>query len=104
MIYVENNDTLPDVREHLWLRASGAHQLIKSYGGYASMNSQGQPSGQKPKDYFTALEDAPNPPNTSVGTIKADQSRIKFDLEVLKKTNGYKGTYRDLKIGDKKLQ
>lgn len=68
------------------------------------MNSQGQLSSQKPKDYFTALEESPNPPNTSVGTIKADQTRIKFDLDVLKKTNNYKNTYRELKIEDRKLQ
>ncbi len=103
MIYVENGDMAPDVREHLWMRASGAFQLMKSYQGYAFESTQGKPSG-KPKDYFAALEESLNPPNTSVGTIKADQTRIKFDLEVLKKTNDYQKSYKELKIGDKQLQ
>jgi len=29
---------------------------------------------------------SPSPPNSSVGTIKADQSRIFFDTEVTKKS------------------
>ena len=34
MIYVEREDLHPDVREHLWMRASGAHQMMKSYANY----------------------------------------------------------------------
>jgi hypothetical protein len=30
------------------------------------------------------LEASPTPPNSSVGTIKADQGRINFDLDVTK--------------------
>ena len=70
----------PDVRENLWLRSSGAGQFLKTYTGY----QVGQGSSNT-KDYYTALEDSPNPPNPSVGTIKADQSRINFDLEVTEK-------------------
>ena len=33
-------------------------------------------------NYYQSLEDSPCPPNPSVGTIKADQSRISFDLKV----------------------
>lgn len=36
----------------------------------------------KGKDYYQSLEDSPTPPNPSVGTIKADQTRISFDLDV----------------------
>ena len=39
------------------------------------------------KDYYTALEESPCPPNTSNGTIKADQSRIAFDLEYTEKSS-----------------
>ena len=85
MIYVDsmNNHTVhttsnlhPDVREHLWMRSTGAYQIMDSYAEY--------PSGVngKTKDYYTALEESPNPPNPSVGTIKADQTRIHFDLDV----------------------
>ena len=50
---------------------------MKTYEGYpTSKNSSSK------KDYYTALEESPCPPNPSVGTIKADQSRINFDLEV----------------------
>ena len=41
----------------------------------------------KKKDYYTALSESPNPPNSSVGTIKADQSRINFDLDVIGKSH-----------------
>ena len=36
MIYIEheNKNLHPDVREHLWLRASGATQLRKTYEDY----------------------------------------------------------------------
>ena len=83
MIYVEaeNQNLHPDVREQLWLRSSGAHQLMKTYEGYMMEN------GMKGKDYYTMLEDSPNPPNPSVGTIKADQTRINFDLEVTEKSH-----------------
>ena len=53
---------------------------MKTYVGYSGMEGS---SGKK--DYYTALEDSPCPPNPSVGTIKADQSRINFDLEVTDK-------------------
>ena len=67
----------PDVREQLWLRASGAIQFQRTYEGYsANKNSSAK------KDYYTALEESPCPPNPSVGTIKADQTRINFDLDV----------------------
>lgn len=62
----ENKNTHPDVREHLWLRASGAHQLMDSY------NAQVKPVNGKPVDYYTALESSPTAPNPSVCTIKAD--------------------------------
>ena len=71
MIYVdfENKNLHPNVREHLWSRASGATQLMKTYEGYQV--DANAPEGMK-KDYYTALTEAPNPPNSSVGTIKAD--------------------------------
>ena len=34
MLYVPNYNTHPDVREHLWMRASGASQYIDSYDEY----------------------------------------------------------------------
>ena len=53
---------------------------MKTYEGYpTSKNSSSK------KDYYTALEESPCPPNPSVGTIKADQSRINFDLDVTAK-------------------
>jgi len=67
MIYVERENLHPDVREHLWMRASGAHQFMKSYTNYPSRTNQ-----EKGSDYYQALEDSPCPPNPSVGTIKAD--------------------------------
>ena len=79
MIYVERENLHPDVREHLWLRASGASQFMKSYQNYPSRTNP-----ERGTDYYLSLEDAPCPPNSSVGTIKADQSRITFDLEVTK--------------------
>ena len=71
MIYVqfENSNLHPDVREHLWSRASGAMQLMKAYEDYPA--NENAPDGNK-KDYYTALTEAPNPPNSSFGTIKAD--------------------------------
>ena len=54
---------------------------MKSYEGYQLAG------GLKGKDYYTMLEDSPNPPNPSVGTIKADQTRINFDLEVTEKSH-----------------
>ena len=71
MIYVdfENKNLHPNVREHLWSRASGATQLMKTYEGYPV--DANAPEGMR-KDYYTALTEAPNPPNSSVGTIKAD--------------------------------
>ena len=68
MIYVERDDLDPDTREHLWQRASGAHQFKTSYEGYQTdVNSTGAGI-----DYYQALEKAPVTPNSSVGTIKAD--------------------------------
>ena len=37
-------------------------------------------------DYYQTLEESPCPPNPSIGTIKADQSRITFDLDVTLKS------------------
>lgn len=65
-----NKNLHPDVREHLWLRSSGAAQLMKTYEGY-----------------YNVLEESPIPPNPSVGTIKADQSRISFDMDVTEKSH-----------------
>ena len=56
----------PDVREHLWMRSTGAYQIMESYDKYSSSVFG------KVKDYYTALEESPNPPNPSVATIKAD--------------------------------
>ena len=67
----------PDVRELLWLRASGATQLRETYRGYhTNVESTDQ------KDYYTVLKESPCPPNPSVGAIKVDQKRIYFDLNV----------------------
>ena len=89
MIYVEygNLNLHPDVREHLWSRSSGATQLMKSYEDYPIDNSS---AGNKKKDYYTALAESPHPPNSSVGTIKADQTRIAFDLDVTAKSHHMK--------------
>jgi len=69
MLYVPNYNTHPDVREHLWLRASGASQYTESYDNYRHKTSS---SGYKKTDYYSGLEASPSPPNPSVGTIKAD--------------------------------
>ena len=79
----------PDVREHLWSRSSGATQLMKSYEDY-QVDSAASGGYTMKKDYYTALEESPNPPNSSVGTIKADQSRINFDLDVTAKSSHFK--------------
>ena len=80
MIYIdkENQNLHPDVREHLWMRSSGAAQVMKTYDGYVT--------GNDTKNYYSILEESPIPPNPSVGTIKADQTRISFDLEVTGKS------------------
>lgn len=52
--------------------------MIKTYAGYQSQSSN-------QKDYYTALAESPCPPNPSVGTIRADQTRITFDLDVTEK-------------------
>lgn len=98
MVYVERENLHPDVREQLWLRASGAAQLMKSYEGYPTSEQT-----QSKKDYYSALEESPCPPNTSVGTIKADQSRIFFDTDVIKQS--YKWEKYNLKMqDDEKIQ
>jgi len=51
--------------------------MQRSYDGYLASSGS--------RDYYTALVKSPCPPNPSVGTIKADQGRIRFDLEVLQK-------------------
>ena len=65
MIYVvqDNANLHPDVREHLWLRASGATQFMKTYVGYAS----GGQGSAITKDYYTALEDSPKARRGQVG-------------------------------------
>ena len=35
MLFVNYNNLHPHVREHLWLRSSGAVQYMKTYDGYA---------------------------------------------------------------------
>lgn len=55
---------------------------MKSYEGYPTSEHT-----LSKKDYYSALEESPCPPNTSVGTIKADQSRIFFDTEVIKQSH-----------------
>ena len=72
MIYVEREPLHPDVREMLWVRASGAGQFKASYKGY--------PGGS----YYEMLEKTPCTPNPSVSTIRADQPRIFFDLNTPK--------------------
>ena len=61
---------------------------MKTYEDYPV--NENAPDGNK-KDYYTALTEAPNPPNSSVGTIKADQTRITFDLDVTSKSHHLKG-------------
>lgn len=51
--------------------------MIKTYSDYST-------TGGKTSDYYTLLEESPCAPNPSTGTIKADQTRIHFDLEVTK--------------------
>ena len=55
--------------------------------------------------YYAALSFAPTPPNPSVGTIKADQGRIHFDLDVTKKKwviiDRYQGVVRENKMQDR---
>ena len=85
MIFIdsENKNLHPDVREHLWLRASGATQLKKSYQDY-------QVDGLHNKDYYDALKESPDPPNSSFATILADQPRISFDVTVTEKRHHLK--------------
>ena len=79
MLYVDNYNMHADVREHLWMRSSGAAQFMESYSSYAA-----EELSTSNTDYYSALMKAPIPPNPSVGTIRADQGRISFDLEVTK--------------------
>ena len=65
---------------------------MKSYNGY----SEG--TREKTQDYYSALEASPITPNPSVGTIKADQTRINFDMEVIKQNHKAK---RSIKLGHK---
>lgn len=76
----------PDVRTHLWLRASGAAQYVDSNEGY-EIEGTGR---QQQWDYYTALQNSPIYPNNSISTIRADQDRIKFDLEVTKQRDNIK--------------
>ena len=66
----------PDLREILWLRASGSYQLMLTYDSY--------PNKKRPadkKDYFTALLESPNVPNPSTSKILADKNKIRFDMD-----------------------
>ena len=54
---------------------------MRSYTNYPSRTNS-----ERGSDYYVALEESPCPPNPSVGTIKADQTRITFDLEVTEKS------------------
>ena len=54
---------------------------MRSYTNYTS-----SADSERRSDYYEALEESLCPPNPSVGTIKADQSRITFDLEVTEKS------------------
>ena len=75
---------------------------MKSYDGYKVTTKNGNFSTTtKTKDYFTVLEESPNTPNFSTGTIKADTPRLKFDLEAVKKTSAYQQKYRELKVQDR---
>ena len=71
MVFIENKNTHPDVREQLWLRASGAYQLMESYKDY-KVEVDSSNSTKNVTDYYEALEKSPTPPNPSVCTIKAD--------------------------------
>ena len=83
MIYVvEDSNLNPNVREQLWLRSSGAHQLMKSYDGYPVGFSSAAN-----QDYYQLLENSPLTPNPSVGMIKADFTRINFDLDVVSQSH-----------------
>ena len=62
---------------------------MKSYEDYPGEN------GSKARDYYTMLEDSPNPPNPSAGTIKANQYRINFDLEVVEKSRNRQVRYEN---------
>jgi len=100
MIYVENKNTHPDVREQLWLRSAGALQMMESYSGYQIKQDIGV--SKHSVDYYEALHNSPTPPNSSVGTIKADQTRIKFDLEVTKEKKMVKTM--DLQLRQRPMQ
>lgn len=81
-------DRHPDLREHLWMRASGAAQMQQTYEDYKDGASE------RRLDYYSALERSPCPPNPSVGTIKADQPRMNFDTDVTMMKNGIKEKFR----------
>ena len=59
---------------------------MKTYEDY----STGPNASDAKKDYYTALSDSLNVPNSSVGTIIADKTRINFDLDVTLKCNHLK--------------
>lgn len=54
--------------------------MMKTYSDYNM-------PGTKTQDYYNLLEESPCAPNPSTGTIKADQTRINFDLDVTKQSH-----------------
>ena len=62
--------------------------MMDSYSKYPMKNKDGQETNQF-TDYYTALRDSPTAPNSSVGTIKADQTRINFDTDITVKKDRF---------------
>ena len=75
MLYVQDTNIHPDVREHLWMRASGAAQLQETYSGYKS-------SDGKTVDYYETLLLSPTPAHVSQIDIDRDKDRFHFILKV----------------------
>ena len=67
------------MRALLWLRASGAYQYIDTFKGYQVKDANLE------WDYYTALSKSPIPPSPSISLIHADQRRLVFDMETVKK-------------------
>ena len=106
MLYVDlsKQNLQPDVREHLWLRASGASQLLKTYDDYVI-----DPDDLEAKtiDYYTALKEAPTVPNPSIKLINTTLKDIDFDLEITGSRNSFIDSLKDLltqKLMRKKLE
>ena len=68
----------------MWLRASGASQLMTTYDLYTeeAKSAGGQ---EKLTSYFKTLSQSPLPPHPSLKTIIADHTRACFDLRVTKR-------------------